>query len=315
MAESFATTVGATLMGVLFNSLLTSVVLLQFYTYWNSTYKDPLWIKLIVLFLFTINVVHQGSAMYMAWFYCVENFDNPAAVQREYSFTSSCGPQHVNSPSADSLWVYAFTAIVTAVLAIMNQVFQSWRIWVLIKNKYVVGGLLLTAFVDLIAGTTAGILSWIISDLPRLAKLQPLVMGNLALQAALDVTITGILIYGFTKSKTSFRRTDMVLNRLIRRAIESGMFTSLFALGELFAFRFAVGTYIIGVFALPIGRIYTHTMMDHLIRRDELRGLLSNRSAHKDNIISIPAFDVPGRGGADTTDIAISYREEREAQT
>ncbi|KAJ7242442.1 hypothetical protein C8J57DRAFT_1526138 [Mycena rebaudengoi] len=292
MAESFGTTVGAILMGVLFNSLLTSVLLSQFFTYWNSTYKDPLWTRLVVLFLFTINVAQQGAAM----FYCVENFNNPIAVQY-------------------GLWVLPFTALVTAVLAIMNQAFQSWRIWVMLKNKYVVSGLLLTAVADLIIGVTVGTQSWIFANLQRLAEIQLLVEGNLALQASLDVIITGILTYGFTKSKTSVKRTDMVLNRLIRGAIESGVFTSLCALAELFAFRIAVGTYVIVVFALPIGRIYTHTMMDHLIRRDELRAMLSNHNTHKGNMISIPAFVVSGRCGADTMDIAIGDRVEREAQT
>jgi hypothetical protein len=53
---------------------------------------------------------------------------------------------------------------VTAVLAIMNQAFQSWRIWVFIKNKYIVGGLLLTALVVFITGVIAGAQSWILSE-------------------------------------------------------------------------------------------------------------------------------------------------------
>jgi hypothetical protein len=56
-------------------------------------------------------------------------------------------------------------------------------------------------------------------------------------------------------------------------------------------------------------------MMDHLIRRDELRAMLSNHNTHKGNMISIPAFVVSGRCGADTMDIAIGDRVEREAQT
>ncbi|KAJ7290526.1 hypothetical protein C8J57DRAFT_1276055 [Mycena rebaudengoi] len=293
---AFGNTVGATLMGILVNLfLLTGVLLSQFSTYWNSSaYKDPLWIRLGVIFLFTLNVVHQGAVMYMAWFYCVENFNNPVAVQH-------------------SLWAYPFTALNIAVLAIMNQAFQSWRIWVFIQNRLVVGGLLLTALAVFITGAVAGAQSWILSDLRKLAALQPLVEANLALQAALDILISGILTYCFSKSKTSLGSTDMVLNRLIRGAIESGVFTSVCALGELLSFRFAAGTYIIGLFALPFPRIYTHTIMDHLIRRQGLRNMLGNRGTNKGNIISVPAFDVSGRGGATTTtEIAMSDREERD---
>jgi hypothetical protein len=53
--------------------------------------------------------------------------------------------------------------------------------------------------------------------------------------------------------------------------------------------------------------------MDHLIRRQGLRNMLGNRGTNKGNIISVPAFDVSGRGGATTTtEIAMSDREERD---
>lgn len=80
----------------------------------------------------------------------------------------------------------------------------------------------------------------------------------------------------FSKSKTSFAKTDRVLNRLIRMAIQSGAFTGacasingdlgsmqraiqgVFALGTLLMFRLFPDTQMLTLFALPIGRIYTH---------------------------------------------------------
>lgn len=68
----------------------------------------------------------------------------------------------------------------------------------------------------------------------------------------------GILIYAFARSKTGFRKTDSVINRLIRGSIQTGLFVSIFALGDLFTFTLHGNTNLYAMFAYPIGRIYTN---------------------------------------------------------
>ncbi|KAF7335773.1 hypothetical protein MVEN_02233100 [Mycena venus] len=269
----FDTTIGFTLMGVTVNTYLTGLIMSQFFTYWNSRYQDP-WS--LVAFLFMINATQAAAVVYMSWFYCVTNFTNPRVV-------------------AISLWPYPFTALTTAVLALTNQMFQSWRIYLFTKNKILVGFLVVTSLAACGMGVAAAIQSWIFSELAKLVALQPVVEGNLALQCGIDVIVAAILTTIFSKSKTMFAKTDMVLNRLIRTAVQSGFFTAIFALGTLFSFRFSPGTYMIALFALPIGRIYTHTMMDHLISRERLRSILSNNG----NIVSVPNFNATTDGSGD----------------
>ncbi|KAJ7467507.1 hypothetical protein FB451DRAFT_1258724 [Mycena latifolia] len=267
----FDQTIGFTLMGVTINTYLTGVIMSQFFTYWNSKFRDPWWLKSMVAFLFIINITQAAAVVYMSWFYCVTNFANPEVV-------------------AISLWPYPFTAFITAVVALINQMFQAWRIYVFTNNKILVGFLVVAALATCGMGIAAAIQSWILSELAKLIALQPVVEANLALQCAIDVIIAIRLTVSFSHSKTSFGRTDKVLNRLIRTAVQSGFFTAVFALGTLLSFRFSPGTYMIALFALPIGRIYTHTMMDHLITREQLRNLLSNGG----NLISVPHFNPAG---------------------
>lgn len=67
-----------------------------------------------------------------------------------------------------------------------------------------------------------------------------------------------ILTYAFARSKTGFRKTDTVINRLIRGSIQTGLFVSIFALGDLFTFVLHGNTNLYAMFAYPIGRIYTN---------------------------------------------------------
>lgn len=76
---------------------------------------------------------------------------------------------------------------------------------------------------------------------------------------------SGVLTFVLSRSKTGFDHTDSIINRLIRGAIQTGLFASIFALGDLFAFVFLRNTTTFyAMFAYPIGRIYTNVSGIHI---------------------------------------------------
>jgi len=265
----FDQTLGFTLLGVTINTYLTGVIMSQFFTYWTSKYPDPLWMRSLVSFLFIINATQAVAVVYMLWFYCVTNFTNPDAVAIE-------------------LWPYPFTALTMSILALVNHTFQSWRIYRFTDSRRLAAFLLVISLANCGIGVTVATEMWMFSKLSELVALQPIIEGNLALQCAVDAIIAIIMTDMFSRWRTNFfADTDKLLNRLIRTAVQSGFFTAVFALGTLLSSRFSPGTYMVSVFSLPIGRIYTHTMMDQLVTREELRGMLSNRGNH----LSFPILD------------------------
>ncbi|KAJ7136780.1 hypothetical protein C8R44DRAFT_362703 [Mycena epipterygia] len=277
----FDTTIGYTLLAVTINTYLTGIITSQFFTYWNTKYTDAWWIRALVLFLFVVNAAQAATVVYMSWFYCVTNFANPQVV-------------------VIVLWPSSLTVITNAVLALVNQTFQSWRIYMYTKSKILVSFILAAALATCGLGIAVAILqSSRLSQLSNISALNPFGEANLALQSVVDVLIAIILSITYSRwLKTSSMRMDRVLNRLIRTAIQSGFFTAVFALGILLSVHFSPGTNMKTLFALPIGRIYTHTMMDHFVRREELRKMLPNGgniiSVPDFNIISVPKFNIGG---------------------
>ncbi len=87
-------------------------------------------------------------------------------------------------------------------------------------------------------------------------------------------TISGVLLIKLYFARTRFRQTNTVINRLMRMAIQSGTFATIFALGDMVTFRkaFHLGSLftsniilvlipemnLYGMFTFPIGRIYTN---------------------------------------------------------
>ncbi|KAJ7846728.1 hypothetical protein B0H14DRAFT_3678041 [Mycena olivaceomarginata] len=245
----FDQTIGFMLLGVIMNTYLTGVIMSQFFSYWSSSHKDPWWIRSLVAFLFIINATQACAVVYLSWFYCVTNFANPQIVGTD-------------------LWPYPLTNLTTAILAITNQMFQSWRIYKLTGNKIFVAFLVACSLTACGMGVAGAIeMSLHVHGPAKLVTLRPIMERELLLQCCVDVIIAGEI-------ENELCKDGQGANILIRNAVQSGSFTAIFALGIVLAVRLSSDTSTLVLFSLPIGRIYTHTMMDQLVSREELTAIL-----------------------------------------
>jgi len=245
--------IGVLLIGIFFNTYLYGLVTYQFITYYTSKFNDPTWIRGIVGTLFALDTVHSCVAVYAAWETCVTNFNNPgffAAVS----------------------WTIPFTACATALAAFLSQIFLAHRVLILTKNKILTGVILTLSCLGFFFGLYAGTYSGILHEVAKFGPLSPFVTCWLGFQTAADVMITTVLIYTLKNARTGFHRTDTIINRLIRGAVQTGFFASIFALFDLFSFMLRRQTYLYAMFAYPIGRIYTNTLLDTLNCRNNLKG-------------------------------------------
>ncbi|KAJ7867746.1 hypothetical protein B0H14DRAFT_2730902 [Mycena olivaceomarginata] len=235
----YDTDVGPILLGIFLNTYLYGLVANQYMNYVNHKFNDPAWIRAIVIILFVLDTTHSAV---------VTNFNNPNILS-----------------TVD--WTIPFTGTVVATSAVVTQVFLIHRVFKLTKNKWLVVFLATLSIGGYGCGCIASVKSGIIKEVGKFRQILPLAIGWLALLCITDLLITAILIFVFVHSKTGFRHTDTIINRLIRGAIQTGLFVSMFALGDLFCFVFAPTTSFYLIFAYPIGRIYTNTLLDTLNAR------------------------------------------------
>ncbi|KAG6331638.1 hypothetical protein ID866_7451 [Astraeus odoratus] len=249
-------TLGTLLVGIFFNTYLYGLVSYQFAAYYRSVlppeFNDRPAVKYMVLFLFLLDTFHSASVVYMAWTYVVANFGNPAAL-------------------AVAEWPYTFTPIGTAAAALTTQLFLGYRIWCLSESNILYGIIIIMAIPSFVLGLACSIKAWIIKVLEDLPQINNLVIAWLAMQVIVDTFVTVTLITILIRSKTGYRKTDTVLNRLIRGAIQTGLFAGIFSLGDLVSFLVLPTTNFYGMFAIPIGRIYTNTLLDTLLAREQLK--------------------------------------------
>ncbi|KAF7296615.1 hypothetical protein HMN09_01069200 [Mycena chlorophos] len=249
---AFDLVVGVLLLGLFFNTYLYGICTYQFITYVQSKFNDTWLIKTVVSVMFTLDTIHSGVAIYSAWDTCVANYANPAHLE------------YVG-------WTIPFTAVATSCTAILTQLFLGHRVLLLTGSKLLFFIIASVSLLGFIFGCIAGIKSGIINDVALFAPLAPYVTAWLALQTSADLTITLCLTVALMRSKTGFRTTDTIINRLIGGAIRTGMFASIFALADLFSFLLHRNTNLYAMFAYPIGRIYTNTLLHTLNSRSSMK--------------------------------------------
>ncbi|KAI0316735.1 hypothetical protein OF83DRAFT_221986 [Amylostereum chailletii] len=230
----FDETLGVLLLGIIFNTYLYGIVSYQFAAYWRTPFNDRPTLKVMVLVLFLLDTVHSAAEIYMAWEYCVTNFNNPSIL-------------------AEALWPYTFTPPATALAALITHTFLGYRVYRLMNNNiYIYGCILVVASASFTLGVYCGTRAWIIRFAAGFDVLTKPVTAWLSVQAGLDLCITGLLSFALLRSRTGFRKTDTIVNRLIRGAIQTGVFAAVFALGDLVTFIKYPNTNFYGMFAIPV---------------------------------------------------------------
>ncbi|KAF8974444.1 hypothetical protein BDZ97DRAFT_23976 [Flammula alnicola] len=250
----FDMVIGVVLIGLFFNTYLYGLVTYQFIVYHNTKFNDRLWIRAIVGGLFVLDTIHSAVAVYAGWEMCVTNYNNPASL-------------------AVVGWTIPFTAVATSLAAFITQIFLGHRVFILTKSKPLVAFLGMLSVLGFFFGVYAGIYSGILNEIAKFGPLGPFVTCWLVFQTSADIFITVILTYVLSRSRTGFRRTDTIINRVIRGAVQTGLFASIFALCDLFSFMLHRNTNLYAMFAYPLGRIYTNTLLDTLNARTALKSL------------------------------------------
>ncbi|KAF8737899.1 hypothetical protein AX14_012270 [Amanita brunnescens Koide BX004] len=190
----------------------------------------------------------------------------------------------------------------------MTHLFLGYRIYRLTKSKLLYGFICIFATVVFALGITCGIRAWIIYVADGLSVLDTLVTCWLSLQSGLDLIISGIMVTRLYTSRTSYRQTNTVIYRLMRASVQTGIFCTVFAMGDMISFLAMPQSNLFGMFAFPIGRIYTNTLMETLNMREALKDLLGEprvstfrlaSTTSRSHSLSLPQAKEGAHNGAD----------------
>ncbi|KAK0501018.1 hypothetical protein EDD18DRAFT_1147024 [Armillaria luteobubalina] len=209
----------------------------QLFIYFDRYPKDNIWLKVFVIVLFTLDVLN--SVFVLMWVYklLIDNFGNLVAFTK-----------------AD--WTATTDPLLAGIMAGMVQGFFAWKIWVLTKNYFYVGVIVLCAFI--IGFLVNNSVDWDglrdKLDAPSLVWLIPAALGDLIIAVVITICLQ--------RAKGSIRRTNRILNRIIRRLLTATV--AIIDLGLIVGVK-RQPYYLCVAFVLP--KLYTNSALSSLNAR------------------------------------------------
>ncbi|KAG7441675.1 uncharacterized protein BT62DRAFT_936805 [Guyanagaster necrorhizus] len=246
---------GMILVCVFLSILLLGVMMVQLFLYIDRYPTDPPYLKIFVVSLFALDVIN--SVFVMVWTYnmLIDNFMNPAAFG-----------------GAD--WIVCTDPVLSGLMASMVQGFFSWRVWVLTRNPFYFGFVVLCAIASTAGGIGTGIYAAIIMDFSKFRKIKAVALIWLISGALGDLAITLIITSYLRKARGTFPRTDRLLRKLIRLTMQNGLLTSLLAVVDFSLYLASNKPYYFGI-AFLIPKLYTNSGALSLSSFHHARNLLS----------------------------------------
>jgi len=312
MAESESAfvlaTAGPLFVGVIGVWALLGSLTIQLYDYHNTAQSrknaDRLGIKLLVYGIYIIELAQTLIITQFAWEALIVNFGTVGDL--------------INSPP----YVDA-TPVLNGIVATSVQFFFAWRIWQL-STASILGRIAVALIVAIslvqFAGTIGvtvvfALVNTNVAEITKVTLFAELwLAGGFVCDVIIAVTMASLL--WSAKSKSGFRSTETLLNRLIINTVETGAITATLALVELILFKKFSATYYHITVEYILGRMYSNVLLATLNGRHRSRNASEREINHFGTIGSgatstgteLRAY-VPGssRGGlSDNSTVVIS---------
>ncbi|CAA7266023.1 unnamed protein product [Cyclocybe aegerita] len=244
--------------GFSLNVLLLGIMVTQVYLYYTQYKRDRLWVKIYVAALFVLDIFNTIFIFLYLYRALITFFGDVEYLQ-----------------TAD--WLFVTDPATTGMIACMVHLFFAWRVFVLTKTWIYASFITAVA----IAGGIASIMTAVeVSRTPKFVDFRNFKMTViiwLAADAVGDVVITSVLVWHLPfnsahdgtskrKHKTGFQHSDMMVDRIIRVTIQTGLVTMIVASLDLLFFLIdPTGTHLLLNF--PLSKLYSNSLMSSLNSR------------------------------------------------
>lgn len=258
---SISTTYGSLLLGASLAYGLTGIICYQCVTYFKLYPEDRCATKILVICVWTLDLLHTGFICTSLVYYFLTHFGNRDMIR------------HIP-------WSIAFSVVVTAIQTFIVHCFFARRILKSSRgNWYITAPIVCMAFGRLLAASISTAEMLRVHTYSAFIQKYPswIFTLGLSLSSGTDIIITGWLCYflrnlrGLTGSTIMIQAIDL----LIRYTLETGMLTCLATTVSLICWLAMPGNLIFLGLHFVIGKLYANSLLASLNTREELRTLRS----------------------------------------
>ncbi|KAH8102915.1 hypothetical protein BXZ70DRAFT_1006099 [Cristinia sonorae] len=255
--------VGGYFVIVYLSLILYGIVVAQTYAYALHAKDDPTSLKITAGIIALCETIHIGLMMHSTYLYSVLDFGHPQLLGL---IPWSAGP----------------SVMLGMVITGCVQTYYIRRIYVMSeKNWWLTGLVSIMLFARAPFSFAAGGLMLSLGTWSAFRiQIGPLIAVclGLGLSAAVDVTITSILIFYLYKARTGFKSTDRVIHTLMAYTINSGFITMICSTLSVVTFVVLPSSLVFAGLVQMSSKLYANSFLGTLNARQRLRKRSNNPS-------------------------------------
>ncbi|KAH8806623.1 hypothetical protein DL96DRAFT_1822519 [Flagelloscypha sp. PMI_526] len=236
--------------GYLLNVALCGILIHQVYIYNVAFSKDPWGMKLIVYFVFILELAQTVVQIRDNYKTNVLQYGNPAMFD-------------------DGQTGWLSIPVLTSLSSAIVQGFFGFRIRLLSNSWIAAGAVWVLSLTQLGAGLAQGIKSYPLKLHDIVTKTKREVIIWMGTKALADVLIAIVLSYYLTRMRTGMDDTNNIVTRIVRLTVGTGVLTAIAAL--LVMILYLTSPPWLFLLATSISKIYSNSMMVMFNRRIEIR--------------------------------------------
>jgi len=257
MPDELQNVYGGALTGIVLTSVIFGVITTQSFAYYRSFPQDPIYIKLAIVFLWLLQGFQLGCLTKALYTYLLSNYGHSQFL-------------------ALAIWEGSVYQTTTVVAATTVQTFFAYRVYTLSSRRWIGFVMQTLILVQFGFGVASSCRAYILGTLYDIAVNERWLIGTwLGCEAITDLALAGSMTFLLRRQRTGFKRTDNAINRMIIYTINTGTITSVVAVIVLVTFVIAGFHFVVLALGVPLGGIYTLTMLANLHSRLTIRGYLA----------------------------------------
>ncbi|KAF7308557.1 hypothetical protein HMN09_00704800 [Mycena chlorophos] len=242
----------------LYGSKKKQAGIVQFWI-WIRKYhaKDSLALKTLVIAVVICDTCQEALLSHAVYRYLVSSIEQPTIL-----------PTVV-----ETLMVELFFSCAIATLV---QQFYCWRIYRIGKSVILAGAVSLVSWTSCVVLMIYSAKAVQLKEFSQVIDLEKLSIAANSLSAGTDVVISLTLITLLQTSKTGFKRSTDLINRLMIFTFNTGLPTSISALLATICIAAFPSTFLYIFFFLLLGRFYTNSLLVTLNSREYIKSASQN---------------------------------------
>ncbi|KAK0226537.1 hypothetical protein IW262DRAFT_774089 [Armillaria fumosa] len=210
---------GPLIVGYLLNWGLFGTLSIQLYLYYLAFPKDRPFVKSLIYGIYIVELVQAILVAHDAFAVFGYGFgDLEAPVETHFN------------------WLVV--PIMTAIVAFVGQCFYAYRIFILSRSRIIPAFIICVSLIGSVTAIIAGVYIFQADDLTEIHNIRISISLGIPSGCSVlcDIVIAICMTYNLMRSNTGFRRTQILITKIIRLTIETGSVTAVVVLATFILF-------------------------------------------------------------------------------